>query len=43
LTRDPDEKSRLVLDKQRLTKQRNAQRPTWKILEQARRKGAPGS
>ncbi|HJS44246.1 MAG TPA: DNA primase [Gemmatimonadales bacterium] len=43
LTGDPDEKSRLVLDKQRLTKQRNAQRPTWKILEQARRKGAPGS
>jgi DNA primase len=38
-----DEKLRLTLQKRALTDERNAKRPTWKILESARRKGAPGS
>lgn len=38
-----DEKVRLTLQKRALTDERNAKRPTWKILESARRKGAPGS
>ena len=38
-----DEKVRLTLEKRALTDERNAKRPTWKILESARRKGAPGS
>ena len=37
------EKARLTLEKQALANERNAKRPTWKILEHARRKGAPGS
>jgi len=37
------DKIRLTLEKRALTDERNAKRPTWKILEQARRKGAPGS
>jgi len=37
------EKLRLTLEKRELTSERNAKRPSWKILEQARRKGAPGS
>jgi DNA primase len=37
------EKGRLALEKQVLANERNAKRPTWKILEHARRKGAPGS
>jgi DNA primase len=37
------EKTRLTLEKRVLTDERNAKRPSWKILEQARRKGAPGS
>jgi len=37
------EKTRLTLEKRALTDERNAKRPTWKILEHARRKGAPGS
>jgi DNA primase len=40
----PDaDKTRLTLEKRALTDERNAKRPTWKILESARRKGAPGS
>ena len=38
-----DEKVRLTLEKRALTDERNAKRPTWKVLESARRKGAPGS
>jgi DNA primase len=38
-----DDKVRLTLEKRALTDERNAKRPTWKILESARRKGAPGS
>jgi hypothetical protein len=38
-----DDKLRLTLEKRALTDERNAKRPTWKILESARRKGAPGS
>jgi len=38
-----DQKLRLTLQKRALTDERNAKRPTWKILESARRKGAPGS
>jgi hypothetical protein len=37
------EKLRLTLEKRALTDERNAKRPTWKVLEHARRKGAPGS
>ena len=37
------DKGRLALEKQALANERNAKRPTWKILEHARRKGAPGS
>ena len=37
------DKGRLALEKQALASERNAKRPTWKILEHARRKGAPGS
>jgi DNA primase len=37
------EKERLTLEKRALTDERNAKRPTWKILETARRKGAPGT
>ena len=40
---DEKDKLRLTLEKRALTDERNAKRPTWKILEQARRKGAPGS
>jgi DNA primase len=36
------EKIRLTLEKRALTDERNAKRPTWKVLESARRKGAPG-
>jgi hypothetical protein len=42
LASEPD-KLRLTLEKRALTSERNAKRPSWKILEQARRKGAPGS
>jgi DNA primase len=37
------DKERLTLEKRALTDERNAKRPTWKILETARRKGAPGT
>jgi len=37
------DKARLTLEKRVLTDERNAKRPTWKILETARRKGAPGT
>jgi DNA primase len=37
------DKLRLTLEKKALANERNAKRPTWKILEHARRKGAPGS
>ncbi|HEV2671472.1 MAG TPA: hypothetical protein VGU74_10280, partial [Gemmatimonadales bacterium] len=37
------DKLRLTLEKKALAHERNAKRPTWKILEHARRKGAPGS
>ena len=37
------DKARLTLEKKALANERNAKRPTWKILEHARRKGAPGS
>ena len=37
------DKARLAVEKQALANERNAKRPTWKILEHARRKGAPGS
>jgi len=43
LATDQDEKARLTLQKQALTNERNAKRATWKILEHARRKGAPGT
>ena len=43
LAADPEEKARLTLQKQALTNERNAKRATWKILETARRKGAPGT
>ncbi|HXM39216.1 MAG TPA: DNA primase [Gemmatimonadales bacterium] len=43
LASDQDEKARLTLQKQALTNERNAKRATWKILEHARRKGAPGT
>jgi hypothetical protein len=43
LSTDQEEKARLTLQKQALTNERNAKRATWKILEHARRKGAPGS
>jgi DNA primase len=36
------DKARLTLEKKALANERNAKRPTWKILEHARRKGAPG-
>jgi DNA primase len=36
------DKARLTLEKKALAHERNAKRPTWKILEHARRKGAPG-
>ena len=38
-----NDKARLTLEKRALTDERNAKRPTWKILETARRKGAPGT
>ena len=37
------DKARLTLEKRALANERNAKRPSWKILEHARRKGAPGS
>ncbi len=37
------DKTRLTLEKRALANERNAKRPSWKILEHARRKGAPGS
>ena len=37
------DKARLTLEKRALAHERNAKRPTWKIVEHARRKGAPGS
>jgi len=37
------DKTRLTLEKRALANERNAKRPTWKIVEHARRKGAPGS
>jgi DNA primase len=37
------DKARLTLEKRALAHERNAKRPTWKVLESARRKGAPGS
>jgi DNA primase len=37
------DKARLAIEKQALANERNAKRPTWKILEHARRKGAPGT
>jgi DNA primase len=43
LSTDQEEKARLTLQKQALTNERNAKRATWKILEHARRKGAPGT
>jgi DNA primase len=42
LAPEPD-KLRLTLEKRALTDERNAKRPTWKILELTRRKGAAGS
>ncbi|HWC73117.1 MAG TPA: DNA primase [Gemmatimonadales bacterium] len=42
LAPEPD-KARLTLEKKALAHERNAKRPSWKILEHARRKGAPGS
>lgn len=38
-----DEKVRLTHEKQRLAAERNARRPTYGIIQTARRKGAPGS
>ncbi|MEX2155282.1 MAG: DNA primase [Gemmatimonadales bacterium] len=38
-----DEKARLAHEKQRLAAERNAKRPTYGIIQTARRKGAPGS
>jgi hypothetical protein len=38
-----DEKARLATEKLRLAAERNAKRPTYGIIQSARRKGAPGS
>ncbi len=38
-----DEKVRLANEKKRLAAERNAKRPTYGIIERARRKGAPGT
>ena len=38
-----DEKANLAHEKQRLAAERNAKRPTYGIIQSARRKGAPGS
>ncbi len=38
-----DEKARLANEKKRLAAERNAKRPTYGIIERARRKGAPGT
>jgi DNA primase len=38
-----DEKAKLAHEKQRLAAERNAKRPTYGIIQTARRKGAPGS
>ena len=38
-----DEKARLAKEKKRLAAERNAKRPTYGIIETARRKGAPGT
>jgi DNA primase len=38
-----DEKARLAHEKKRLAAERNAKRPTYGIIETARRKGAPGT
>jgi len=38
-----DEKARLANEKKRLAAERNAKRPTYGIIETARRKGAPGT
>jgi DNA primase len=38
-----EEKAKLAYEKQRLAAERNAKRPTYGIIETARRKGAPGS
>jgi DNA primase len=38
-----DEKAQLAHEKQRLAAERNAKRPTYGIIQSARRKGAPGS
>jgi DNA primase len=38
-----DEKARLTNEKKRLAAERNAKRPTYGIIERARRKGAPGT
>jgi DNA primase len=38
-----DEKARLANEKTRLAAERNAKRPTYGIIERARRKGAPGT
>ncbi len=38
-----DEKAKLAHEKQRLAAERNAKRPTYGIIQSARRKGAPGS
>src|SRR2546428_1160395 len=38
-----DEKASLAHEKQRLAAERNAKRPTYGIIQSARRKGAPGS
>jgi hypothetical protein len=37
-----DEKANLAHEKQRLAAERNAKRPTYGIIQSARRKGAPG-
>ena len=37
-----DEKAKLAHEKQRLAAERNAKRPTYGIIQSARRKGAPG-
>ena len=38
-----DEKAKLAHEKQRLAAERNAKRPTYGIIQTARRKGAPGT
>jgi hypothetical protein len=38
-----EEKATLAHEKQRLAAERNAKRPTYGIIQSARRKGAPGS